>query len=249
MAYDGVTWNEASPDNNNQASTIDDHMRDLRKAVRSRMAQEHVWSSSQTGTNEAGFHTFITMSAQTSTPGLVYGTATQEGAVFIDANNHLTFEDSAGATYIIAKSGGGVALGAGTGTLGALVYITSGGSAVLLSPGSSGSILSCNTNTGAPSWIASPTNTLGAYATPAASGQATADGFLIVTAVCGNNDSFEVYADSNNPATSLRARGGVYGGEGNNRWHSATVPVRKSEYWRIVIDDVTDTTLQWIPFS
>jgi len=154
MAYDGITWNEAGIDNNTQASLIDDHMRDLMKAVRSRMAQEHVFPASQTGTNEAGWHTFITMSAQTSTPSLVYGTSTQEGCVFIDANNHLTFEASAGTTYIICRSGAGIALAAGTGTLGAIPYITSGGGTVLLAPATSGYMLVTASNTGAPVWQA-----------------------------------------------------------------------------------------------
>lgn len=210
MAYDGVTWNEATPTDNNQASTIDDYYRDLRKSVRSRMALEHIWPSSQVATNEAGLHKFITMSAQTSTPTLVYGTNTQEGCIFIDANNHLTFEDSVGSTYIIAKSGAGVAVAAGTGTLGALVYITSGGGAVLLSPGTSGHVLVSASNTAAPAWTAGYAGT--DKVTAAVTGDRMEKGTLSLGAGATGNASFSTnFSDGNYILTIGQSGGGNEG--------------------------------------
>lgn len=99
MSYDGVTWNEAVPDDNNQAADIDDFHRDGMKAVRSRMAHEHIWPSSQTGTDQAGFHRYITLSTQFSTPGLVYGADTQAAAIY-------ALSSGTGVSVFVRNSGG-----------------------------------------------------------------------------------------------------------------------------------------------
>lgn len=52
---------------------------DLRKGVRSRMALEHEWPSSQSATSEAGKHKFVTLQEQASKPTLA---GTQVGALY-----------------------------------------------------------------------------------------------------------------------------------------------------------------------
>ena len=100
---DGTVWAESLPDNSTLAHQIDDYDRDLRVGVRSRMAREHVWSSSQTATSEAGHHQFITFQQQTGAPSL--STAlTQVGALYVGssaASYPLVFENSAGSTVTL----------------------------------------------------------------------------------------------------------------------------------------------------
>jgi hypothetical protein len=99
MAYNGASWNEASPTNDDLANEIDDMIRDVKIAVRSRMEHEHKWSSSQTATGSDGYHAFVTLSTQTSAPGLVYGTATQAGAVY-------AISSGTGVSVVCKNSGG-----------------------------------------------------------------------------------------------------------------------------------------------
>ena len=67
---DGNSWDETVPTNATLATLIDEYDRDLRKGVRSRMAFEHEWPSSQSATNEAGKHKFITLQNQSTAPTL-----------------------------------------------------------------------------------------------------------------------------------------------------------------------------------
>lgn len=103
---DGTVWNEALPDNSTLAHQIDDYDRDLRIGVRSRMAREHVWTSSQTATNEGGHHNFVTFQQSTAAPSL--STAlTQVGALYCGSSGDgypLVFENSAGTTYTLVST-------------------------------------------------------------------------------------------------------------------------------------------------
>lgn len=65
---DGSAWDETNPTNSTLATSIDDYDRDLRLGVRSRMALEHEWPSSQSATNQAGQHKFITLQNQAAKP-------------------------------------------------------------------------------------------------------------------------------------------------------------------------------------
>ena len=77
---DGTTWDETLPSDLTLATLIDDHIRDLRVGVRSRMELEHNWSSTQASTAAGGQHTFITMKEQASKPTIA---GTQLGAVYM----------------------------------------------------------------------------------------------------------------------------------------------------------------------
>lgn len=164
MAFDGDAWDETIPTNSDLANEIDDYMRDIKKAVRARMSLEHFWPSSQAATNEGGWHTYITMSVQTSAPGLVVGTHTAEGALYIaSGNQHLTFKDSAGNSYTVAHSGLGVTFFGGTGAIGDIPYVTSGGGMVALAAGSSGYLLAAQGTTSAPAYVAQSSITVPQY--------------------------------------------------------------------------------------
>jgi hypothetical protein len=109
MAFDGVTWNEALPDNSTLAHQIDDYEKDHKIAVRSRLANEHVFSSTSTSTGDAGHHKYITFQQQTGAVAL--STAiTQVGALYVGssaAGYPLTYENSAGVlTYIAGTTYG-----------------------------------------------------------------------------------------------------------------------------------------------
>ena len=89
---DGTTWDETLPTDSTTAVSIDDHIRDVRKGIRSRLALEHEFPTSQSATSEAGVHKFITLQNQAAKPTLA---GTQVGAVYAKTSA-LFFEDSAG---------------------------------------------------------------------------------------------------------------------------------------------------------
>lgn len=112
----GDTWDESNPTNNTLANEIDDNMRDMKSGVRGRMAHEHIWPSSQTGTNQAGFHNYLTVATQTSAPSLVYGTSTQMASIYA----------SSGVGVVVANSAGAKVTMIGTANLGG-AFVPSGG--------------------------------------------------------------------------------------------------------------------------
>lgn len=76
---DGSSWDESLPTNATLAVQIDDYDRDLRVGVRSRMALEHEWPTSQSATNQAGQHKFITLQNQAAKPTIA---GTQLAAIY-----------------------------------------------------------------------------------------------------------------------------------------------------------------------
>lgn len=95
---DGVVWSESLPDNSTLAHQIDDYNRDVRIGVRARMAREHIWTSSQTATNEGGHHNFITLQMQTAAPAMA---GTSGGALWVGTDKAFYFTDSTGNNTII----------------------------------------------------------------------------------------------------------------------------------------------------
>jgi hypothetical protein len=148
MAFDGSTWNEASPTNADLANEIDDNMRDIKQGISGRMRHEHVWPASQAATASGGHHSFISFQAQTN-PGVA---GTTGGAVFVDTDKALKFVDSAGGVFLLAASAKGVTFAGGTGTVGQVPVVTSGGGMVLSTGGADGSVLMSKGSTGIPVW-------------------------------------------------------------------------------------------------
>ena len=81
---DGITWIETGFTNASDADSIDNETTDIRIGVRSRIAIEHEWPASQTGTSEGGRHKFITLQATTGPATLVSGT--QRGAIALGSS-------------------------------------------------------------------------------------------------------------------------------------------------------------------
>lgn len=94
---DGSAWDETTPVDATLVSQVDDYERDLRIGVRSRMAFEHEWPSSQSATAEAGKHKFITLQNQAAKPTV---SGTQIAAVYTKTNGsglqELFWENEAG---------------------------------------------------------------------------------------------------------------------------------------------------------
>lgn len=115
---DGSAWDETNPTNSTLAISIDDYDRDMRIGVRSRMALEHEWPSSQSATNQAGQHKFVTLQQQASKPTL---SGTQLGAVYMktvgSGLQELFWENEAGTEVQLTSRGVGGNLIAMTGTV------------------------------------------------------------------------------------------------------------------------------------
>lgn len=94
---DGSAWDETNPTNSTLATSIDDYDRDLRVGVRSRMSLEHEWPSSQSATNQAGQHKFVTLQNQSAKPTV---SGTQLAAVYTKTQGsglqELFWENEAG---------------------------------------------------------------------------------------------------------------------------------------------------------
>lgn len=100
MPYDGSTWNETEPTNSTLANEIDDVARDIKIGVRGRMANEHIWPASQTGTSAAGYHATLSLQYQTGAPSVpVVNGSTQSGVIFAT---------SGGSPFAFAESNGTV---------------------------------------------------------------------------------------------------------------------------------------------
>lgn len=145
MAFDGSTWDQTVPDNNNLANEIDDFMRHLGLGVEGRMAQEHAWPATQTGTSQGGFHKFVTFQLQTSSPSLIYGASTQVGALFVTSGNGLVFKNSAGTanTFVMFS---------GTATVGSIIAATSAGF-IPIANSTQGTVLVAQNATTAPRFV------------------------------------------------------------------------------------------------
>lgn len=149
---DGVTWNEAVPDNSTIANQIDDYNRDLRVGISARMRHEHVWPTSQTATADAGYHKFVTFQPQTGAPTMG---GTTGGGLYVttDSSPALMFVRSDGTNVTLVNSLGGVVAISG-GTVGAIPLCSSAnpGGLTVLAPGSSGDVLTCAGDSANATW-------------------------------------------------------------------------------------------------
>jgi len=98
---DGDTWDETTPTDNTFVYQVDNYIIHNYKAVRSRMALEHEWPSSQAATNEAGRHRYITLQATTSLASVIGGT--QVGGVFIGTDRNFYFQNETGSALALTR--------------------------------------------------------------------------------------------------------------------------------------------------
>lgn len=158
---DGSTWDESNPQQSTLANQIDSYQRDEKIGVRVRMAQEHIWPSSQTASAQAGQHVYISFQAQTATPSpVVVNSVTQLGILFGSAGN-LQFVNSAGTVTTVVASAGGLYIAnanySNTGTYGdVLIGSAASGLVQVLKGGTSAqySVLVSNSNTADASFLA-----------------------------------------------------------------------------------------------
>jgi len=73
--------------------------------------------------------------------------------------------------------------------------------------------------------------------------QAATDGF--VTVLAGANSNISGYTDANANPTTQRVQGGV----GSNVVASFMMPVKKSDYWKVVLSSGSITSVYWIPLG
>lgn len=80
--------------------------------------------------------------------------------------------------------------------------------------------------------------------------QATTDGFVVVSGLCDESDTISGYTDGNADPTKLVAVAGAGASAGSNHYVSITFPVKKSNYWKVVLGgSVTSLIVSWFPLS
>ena len=255
MPFDGSAWDESDPTNADLANEIDDFMRDIKIAIRSRVAREHAWPSSQVTTGESGWHTFVTLSGQTAAPSFVVGTNTQLAAVWCSSGSkNILVTDSAGINTILLYSGKAINVVSGvysaTGTLGEMVIGSSGGQFKILAPGSSGQVLTAST-TADIIW-SSVGSLLGTFSARSFSTtyQATSDGFVVGnTTATSASHSYTAYQDANaTPTTVIQLGSAVWVSGGQPIDIPVAFPVKKNNYYSVVASGAGGT-LQFIPIG
>lgn len=235
---DGTTWDETTPTDGTNAVNIDDYNRDVRVGTRKRMAIEHEWPSTQTGTSQAGAHRFITLQAQTSSPVV---TGTQIGGVFLNTNQQLCFVNSASNTTVIV-SGTSLALKA-TATGPNVVMVTSGGGLIYALPiATTAQQFFTVATSGANPAFAVDTSGFGTWESKADNTAYLAETNGMVCASNLSAASAYGYTDASNPPTTVRNQckdnGSGYAG-------SICMPVRKGDYWKVS----GFGTIWWVPLS
>lgn len=238
MAYDGTEWNEGTPSDSTVANTIDDHMQDIKKGVRARLALEHIMPASQAATASGGRHVYVSFVQQTGAPSIAGNTA---GVVWVGTDKTLNFTNSAGTDVVLVNTGAKIPVIAG-GTLGGVALCSSANPAGItpLAGSADGYVLVTHSNTGAPTWADPNTLALTGFAARsyATSGTAVTDGLVYAQAAYVNTSSQTLlgFADTGNPASTTRASQKIYTYEPNSNMSvglSLLFPVMKGEYWKV----------------
>jgi len=252
---DGSVWDESNPQQSTFVNQGPLYETDFKVGVRSRMAQEHVWPSSQSATSLAGQHTYISLQGQTGTPVMpLVGTTTQAGMLYANTNYALLYQNATGGVKTVINSAGSVnivgASYSSTGTLGEMVVGTSGGTLVILTPATTqGMILISTTASPGVGW--SNTAGFGVWAASnAGTNQATSDGFYIVSAniAGGNILTFSIYSDGNSNPSTIRARNVIYATGGTNMY-TLMSPVRSGDYYSAVASGGSVNTAYFLPLG
>lgn len=241
MTVETTGWNESIPVAGDLVAEGPDNFRATLIRVRARMAHEHAWPSSQTASGQAGYHTFITLSGQTSAPTLTYGTfTTQLAAIYVSSGSKsVLVSDSAGNSYVLVKSGVGVVLVNGTANVGDIPYITTGGGVVMLAAASSGYTLVSGGTTQPPAWQASTAAapTYGTWNSGSIGSTQTATSDIIVVAYCSGSSGPKIVGET--PAGTVRIMDGAGGGLGGQG--SITMPVRSGDTWLVTVTNSPTT--------
>ena len=100
--------------------------------------------------------------------------------------------------------------------------------------------------------VSSSAKTFGAWVDKSAdygAQQATCDGFVLVIGGGGTNQNISAYTDSAaDPSTKRGWIRYVNAGESNDA-STITMPVKKNDYWKVVLDAGNAITVYWIPLG
>lgn len=204
MAFDGVVWSSATPNNANIVSEGDDFIVDVKLGVSKRMDREHVWAIEQTGTSEGGHHRFITFQAQAQAPTLAGTTA---GSLYITTSpNNAFIQDSAGNSYQLMKTGVGL-----FNPLVAKAWVSMSGVATAILLGAAG--VASVGRTGSGDYSVVFTNSLGDtnYLVVAAPAGTTASRSVVINARSTGSFSFVVVNSANAVVDATRIDLLIYG--------------------------------------
>lgn len=190
MAFDGVVWSSATPNNANLVSEGDDFIVDVKLGVSKRMNREHVWPIEQTGTGDGGHHAYLTFQPQAAAP--TFGGTTAGALYFSTAPQNAFIQDSAGTSYQVMKTGVGL-----FNPLIAKSWVTMSGVATAILLGGAG--IASVARTGSGDYSVTFTNSLGdtnymVQATPAGT---TAARCVVINARSTGSFSFVVVNSAN----------------------------------------------------
>lgn len=105
------SWDETKPQGTRDRSLGDDDIREFKRAIRERLATDHVMLDDEAGSSTIGYHKKCTLVEQTAAPSSV----TNAGIVYTKEVNNITelfFIDSSGSETQLTS--GGLVLGLGT---------------------------------------------------------------------------------------------------------------------------------------
>lgn len=153
---DGGVWDESNPQQSTLVNQGPLYETDFKIGVRKRLANEHIWPSTQTDVFSAGQHTYVSFQPQAATPIIPVVNGTTQSGILFTTSGVLQFENSAGTLTTLVASAGGVSIINATysltGSQGDL-FIGSANGVVKVLPGSvDGDILVTHSNTADPTW-------------------------------------------------------------------------------------------------
>lgn len=265
MAYDGTAWDEATPTNETIAHELDDIARDIKVGVRSRLAIEHVWPSSQAATSSAGYHAYISLKGRTAAPTLpVVAGTTQAGALWVGTNGALGFVHSSGGNIVLVSSAGTGANTAVAYTASAFILssaaapVTAANQGALYSKDSGGQVELYFREESAGDEVqltkAGAVNVtlpkLGAWSDKSAdygAQLASTDGFVMCYAY--NAHYVRGYTDVNADPVTLRAYIRDGGDDAGDSGGTFLMPVKSGDSWKVVKDAGTSFGVFWIPLT
>ena len=264
------TWDETTPPGTGAAGSIslgDDRIRELKRALRERLAADHKFLADETGVTTIGYHLAVHMIDNVTDPtavattGIVYS-KTIAGVIelfYIDAAGNITQLTRAGQlaldkgrlpndTYLIARN---AADGANVNLFklnaSNLLEIMDG--AVMASSAAPTADAGIANKKYVDDQIAAIPAHVGFGAWAAVSNntvyQATTDGFVLATTGAVHTGSVLGYTDSSNPPTTLRLRQQFDNADNYTGYCAITMPVRKGDYWKVT----GASTVYWIPIG
>jgi hypothetical protein len=117
----------------------------------------------------------------------------------------------------------------------------------------SGTLILANNISGAfTGIISSSAKILGSWVDKSASygaQQAVSDGFVLVISGGGTNQDISAYSDSAADPTTKRGWIRYFNAGESNNASTITMPVKKNDYWKVVLDAGSAITVYWIPLG